>query len=209
MLAFERHATSKLRTADDLLSIATLGFRGEALPSIASVSRVLLETAEKEGDAGTRLEIAGGKILRVEDAALPAGTSISIQDLFFNTPARRKFLRAESTELSHVVALVTHLRAGPPGKTLRTALRYTHVAASPAGHPPSRAHLPDFRRRYPRATAASSCGIPHRTRRVARAPPWKQDRMSRNAILASSESAAFIQARAAKAQPQLHLYLCE
>src|SRR5579863_3659373 len=84
LLSFERHATSKLRTADDLLSIATLGFRGEALPSIASVSRVLLETCESDTPAGTRIEIAGGKILRVEDAALPAGTSITIQDLFFN-----------------------------------------------------------------------------------------------------------------------------
>src|ERR1700679_2535742 len=79
LLAFERHATSKLRSADDLLSIATLGFRGEALPSIASVARVLLETCEGEamgtGNSGTRIEIAGGKILRVEDAAVPAGTS--------------------------------------------------------------------------------------------------------------------------------------
>jgi DNA mismatch repair protein MutL len=116
LLAFERHATSKLRTADDLLSIATLGFRGEALPSIASVARVLLDTAEKEGDAGTRIEIAGGKILQVEDAAIPAGTSISVQDLFFNTPARRNFLRAESTELSHVVALVTHYALVHPEK---------------------------------------------------------------------------------------------
>ena len=120
LLAFERHATSKLRTADDLLSIATLGFRGEALPSIASVSRVLLETRPEnpagEAEAGTVLEIAGGKILRVEDAALPTGTSISIQDLFFNTPARRKFLRAESTELSHVVALVTHYALVHPEK---------------------------------------------------------------------------------------------
>src|ERR1700744_4020035 len=94
LLAFERHATSKLRTADDLLSIATLGFRGEALPSIASVSRVLLETSEGDAaggaQAGTRIEIAGGKMLRVEDAALPHGTSIAVQDLFFNTPARRK-----------------------------------------------------------------------------------------------------------------------
>src|SRR5271168_840383 len=129
LLAFERHATSKLRTADDLLSIATLGFRGEALPSIASVARVLLETcpdADSEEDssavetraepkAGTRIEIAGGKILRVEDAALPAGTAISVQDLFFNTPARRKFLRAESTELAHVTALVTHYALVHPG----------------------------------------------------------------------------------------------
>jgi DNA mismatch repair protein MutL len=108
LLAFERHATSKLRTADDLLAIATLGFRGEALPSIASVARVTLETATGEDTAGTRMEIAGGKILHVEDAALPRGTTIAVSDLFFNTPARRKFLRAESTELSHVTALVTH-----------------------------------------------------------------------------------------------------
>ena len=115
LLAFERHATSKLRTADDLLSISTLGFRGEALPSIASVSRVLLETCEPDS-SGIRIEIAGGKILRVDDAALPAGTSIAVQDLFFNTPARRKFLRAESTELSHVTALVTHYALVHPEK---------------------------------------------------------------------------------------------
>ena len=104
LLAFERHATSKLRTADDLLSIATLGFRGEALPSIASVARVTLETATgpaaDKAEAGTRVEIAGGKILDVDDAALPRGTTIAVADLFFNTPARRKFLRAESTELA-------------------------------------------------------------------------------------------------------------
>jgi DNA mismatch repair protein MutL len=108
LLAFERHATSKLRTADDLLSIATLGFRGEALPSIASVARVTLETATGEETAGTRMEIAGGKILHVDDAALPRGTTIAVADLFFNVPARRKFLRAETTELAHVTALVTH-----------------------------------------------------------------------------------------------------
>jgi len=108
LLAFERHATSKLRTANDLLSIATLGFRGEALPSIASVARVTLETATGDQATGTRIEIAGGKIHHVDDAAVPRGTTIAVADLFFNTPARRKFLRAESTELSHVTALVTH-----------------------------------------------------------------------------------------------------
>src|SRR5665213_2790135 len=108
LLAFERHATSKLRSSDDLLLIATLGFRGEALPSIASVARVSLETRAEEDAVGTAMEIAGGNILRVEDAGLPTGTTIAVKDLFFNTPARRKFLRSEQTELGHVAALVTH-----------------------------------------------------------------------------------------------------
>src|SRR5213082_323679 len=92
MLAFERHATSKIKNADDLLSVATLGFRGEALPSIASVSRLRLETRAEEDPAGTVVEINGGKIFRVEEAGIPLGTSITVQDLFFNTPARKKFL---------------------------------------------------------------------------------------------------------------------
>ena len=171
MLAFERHATSKLTNNDDLLNISTLGFRGEALPSIASVSRVTLETCanqnpdfstalaaarsarddksnadpstapaaarsarddhrNKEADvphestqatvppdsAGTRIEIAGGKILKIEEAGLPAGTSIAVKDLFFNTPARKKFLKAESTELSHIASLVTHYALAHPDK---------------------------------------------------------------------------------------------
>ena len=116
LLAFERHATSKLRTSDDLLSIATLGFRGEALPSIASVSRLTLETRSPEDDSGTLVEIAGGNILRVEDAGLPTGTTITIRDLFFNTPARRKFLKSEQTELSHIAALVTHYALAHPTK---------------------------------------------------------------------------------------------
>ncbi len=116
LLAFERHATSKLRSSDDLLSIATLGFRGEALPSIASVARVSLETRAEEDAVGTTLEIAGGNILRVEGAGLPTGTTIAVKDLFFNTPARRKFLRAEQTELGHVAALVTHYALAHPTK---------------------------------------------------------------------------------------------
>ena len=114
LLAFERHATSKLHTSDDLLSIRTLGFRGEALPSIASVSRLTLETRATPGpgepaeEAGTQVEIAGGNILRVEDSGAPAGTTIAIRDLFYNTPARRKFLKSEQTELAHIAALVTH-----------------------------------------------------------------------------------------------------
>jgi DNA mismatch repair protein MutL len=116
LLAFERHATSKLRSSDDLLSIATLGFRGEALPSIASVTRLTLETRIAEDEAGTLAEIAGGAIQRVEDAGLPVGTTITLRDLFFNTPARRKFLKTEQTELSHIAALVTHYALAHPDK---------------------------------------------------------------------------------------------
>jgi DNA mismatch repair protein MutL len=114
LLAFERHATSKIRSSDDLLSIATLGFRGEALPSIASIARLELVTRPSDEAMGTRLEIAGGKILAVEDSGGPQGTTIAVRDLFYNTPARRKFLRAETTELSHVTALVTHYALAHP-----------------------------------------------------------------------------------------------
>jgi DNA mismatch repair protein MutL len=134
LLAFERHATSKLRSSDDLLSIATLGFRGEALPSIASVARMSLETRAADDEVGTVMEIAGGKLLRVEDAGLPEGTTIAVQDLFFNTPARRKFLRAEQTELGHVTALVTHYALAHPQKhfELHSATQALLVAPSVA-----------------------------------------------------------------------------
>jgi DNA mismatch repair protein MutL len=118
LLAFERHATSKIKNAEDLLSIATLGFRGEALPSIASVSRFRLETRAAEEPAGTLIEANGGKLLRVEEAGLPPGTSITVRDLFFNTPARKKFLKSESTELSHIASLVTHYALAHPDKHL-------------------------------------------------------------------------------------------
>ena len=108
MLAFERHATSKLREARDLFSIATLGFRGEALPSIAGISRLILETRSEDEPTGTKVEIAGGRMLNVDEAALPTGTTISVRDLFYNVPARRKFMRTEKTELSHISSVVMH-----------------------------------------------------------------------------------------------------
>jgi DNA mismatch repair protein MutL len=151
LLAFERHATSKIKDAEDLLSVATLGFRGEALPSIASVSRLRLEScaAELSADArslnagsgekaggGTILEINGGRIARVEEAGLPQGTSITVRDLFFNTPARKKFLKAESTELSHIASLVTHYALAHPDKhfELHSATNAMLVAPPVAGH---------------------------------------------------------------------------
>jgi DNA mismatch repair protein MutL len=116
LLAFERHATSKIKDTDDLLKVTTLGFRGEALPSIASVGRLRLETRAPEEASGTIIEINGGKIYKVEEAGLPAGTSITIHDLFFNTPARKKFLKSESTELSHISSLVTNYALAHPDK---------------------------------------------------------------------------------------------
>src|SRR5205807_2383078 len=116
LLAFERHATSKLRSADDLLSIPTLGFRGEALPTIAAVSRLLLETRAAEDAEGTRVEFAGGKLVSVKPAGLPAGTIVSVADLFYCVPARRKFLKSETTELGHIASLVTHYALANPAK---------------------------------------------------------------------------------------------
>ncbi len=116
LLAFERHATSKLRTADDLLSIGTLGFRGEALPSIASISRLLLETRTADEEQGTRVEFAGGKLVGVKPAGVPPGTSISVADIFYCVPARRKFLKTETTELGHIASLVTHYALAHPDR---------------------------------------------------------------------------------------------
>ncbi|HZB88367.1 MAG TPA: DNA mismatch repair endonuclease MutL [Terracidiphilus sp.] len=180
LLAFERHATSKLRTADDLLRIATLGFRGEALPSIASVARVTLETgtgeaATGEDAAGTRLGIAGGKILHVDDAALPRGTTIAVADLFFNTPARRKFLRAEATELSHVTALVTHYALVHPEMHFElVSASHTLLSAPPVARTAERIYQifgkDTLAQLLPVAaeTALAHGGLPE-------PPPWKRD----------------------------------
>jgi DNA mismatch repair protein MutL len=204
LLAFERHATSKLRTADDLLSIATLGFRGEALPSIASVARVTLETstgpsatdpaangpnengsaanedsaggrAETGSRTGTRVEIASGKILHVDDAALPRGTTLAVADLFFNTPARRKFLRAESTELAHITALVTHYALAHPEKHFELlSATHTIVSAPPVTRTAERIYQifgkDTLAQLLPVAaeTPLAHGGLPE-------PPPWKKD----------------------------------
>ena len=117
LLAFERHATSKLSDVHDLLAIATLGFRGEALPSIASVSRLVLETRSEFESTGAAVEFAGGKLLRVDEFMRDQGTTITVRDLFFNVPARKKFLRSEQTELAHIASLVTHYSLAHPQKS--------------------------------------------------------------------------------------------
>src|SRR5215211_192799 len=108
IIAFERHATSKLRTAEDLESITTLGFRGEALPSIAAVSKLFLRTKTANDVEGTEVEFNGGKLVNVRDIAWPGGTEIEVKDLFFNMPARRKFLKSDATESFHITNLVQH-----------------------------------------------------------------------------------------------------
>ncbi|MFV1951038.1 MAG: DNA mismatch repair endonuclease MutL [Nitrospinota bacterium] len=114
VLAFERHATSKISSEDDLCNIHTLGFRGEALPSIASISILSLITSTRDADAGTRIDIEGGVIKGVRDAASPTGTSIEIQNIFFNTPARLKFMKSDTTELSHISNIVTQQSLAHP-----------------------------------------------------------------------------------------------
>jgi DNA mismatch repair protein MutL len=200
LLAFERHATSKLRSADDLLAIATLGFRGEALPSIASVARVTLETATGEegsgsrveiagassadgerlsaashSSVGTRIELAGGKIQDVEDAAVPRGTTITVSDLFFNTPARRKFLRAESTELAHVTALVTHYALAHPGKHFElVSASHTVVAAPPVARTAERIYQ-IFGKETLGQLLPVAAELPLDRVGLPEPPPWKVD----------------------------------
>ena len=106
-LAFQKHSTSKIRSFDDLQDVNTSGFRGEALPSIASVSRLRVTTCRKGNDVGTRITIEGNNNLEVEEKASPQGTTIEVADLFFNTPARSKHLKRVATELQHIVKIVT------------------------------------------------------------------------------------------------------
>ncbi len=117
LLCLERHATSKIQRAEDLHGISTMGFRGEALPSIASVSRFSLTTRERESDSpeGTQVIINGGKIVEVKAAGAASGTSIEVRSLFFNLPARRKFLRAEETEAAHIQHYLTLAALAHPG----------------------------------------------------------------------------------------------
>jgi len=106
-ICFERHSTSKILREEDLSQISTLGFRGEALPSISAVSRVTLKTADGKGDRGTLVKREGEELHRVSDVAFPKGTGVEVRDLFFNLPARRKFLRSERAELGMIIKYLT------------------------------------------------------------------------------------------------------
>src|SRR6266536_945484 len=113
-LAFERHATSKLREADDLWAIATLGFRGEALPSIASIAQVVCITRAADEELGTELRIAGGELQARAPRGCSPGTTFSVRNLFYNAPVRREFLRSEATEASAITAVVTQYALAYP-----------------------------------------------------------------------------------------------
>ena len=131
ILALQRHATSKIRTADDLFAVRTLGFRGEALPSIASVSRFELVTKPRDADQGIRLLVDGGDLVTVEEAAALDGTTIVVGDLFFNTPARLKFLKSTPAEVGRVMEIVGNLAIGFPGVAMRVRQRSHESLATP------------------------------------------------------------------------------
>jgi DNA mismatch repair protein MutL len=114
LLALERHATSKLRSADDLDRVTSLGFRGEALPSIAAVSKLRLETRPRDRGSATRVQVEGGQVLSVDEIGAPAGTRVVASELFFNTPARRKFLKSAATETARAHACVVDLALAAP-----------------------------------------------------------------------------------------------
>jgi DNA mismatch repair protein MutL len=138
LLSIERYATSKIYADSDLFAIATLGFRGEALPSIASVSRLTLVTREKAAESGTEIVMEGGKLLKVLDTGSPAGTQITVKHLFFNTPARQKFLKTIPTEMGHISDVISGMALGWPKIHFKlihngTVLQNWSAATDPAG----------------------------------------------------------------------------
>lgn len=111
-IAFLKHATSKIRTADDLFAISTMGFRGEALSSIAAISRLTIATRQSDDTSGTKVIVEGGDLKSVSDIGTAVGTRITVEDLFYNTPARKKYLKSDRTELAHVTDVVTRYALG-------------------------------------------------------------------------------------------------
>jgi len=193
-LALARHATSKIRGAADLIGVGTFGFRGEALPAIASVSRFELETSP-DGRSGSRVRLVGGKGMAVEDAVRQRGTTVTVRALFFNTPARRKFLRAQQTETRAVVEALTALALARPDVAFALASdERALLDVGPAARPIDRVHelwgreLADTLLPSATARAHSRCGasrsVPRRrSPRDAKATCWCGDAPS--AILSS------------------------
>lgn len=132
LLCFERHSTSKISRVNDLDRIATLGFRGEALPSISAVSRIILKTSDGKGEKGTLIERDGEEVIQVSDIAFPKGTSVEVRNLFFNLPARKKFLRSERAELSWITRYMTHVSLAYPGVRFSLVHGKRHVFDYPS-----------------------------------------------------------------------------
>ena len=130
-LAVASHATSKIRSADDLFSVATLGFRGEALASIAEVSRLVIRSRTADADSGAELEVVGGAAQPIAPVGCPVGTTIEVRNLFFNTPVRHKFLRSPQTEMGHSIEAVTRLALAHPHDSFHA------LAQRPAGARPA------------------------------------------------------------------------
>jgi DNA mismatch repair protein MutL len=149
VMALRRHATSKIRSADDLHAIASLGFRGEALPSIASVSRFSLLTRPHDEVAGAEVVVEGGIVRDVKDKGAPAGTTIEVRDLFYNVPARLKFLRTIGTEMGHIGAMITSFALCWP----ELHLRLTHNGKQVVDHPPEK----DLKARIYSVLGAETC----------------------------------------------------
>jgi DNA mismatch repair protein MutL len=137
LVAIERHATSKISSIDDLFAIQTLGFRGEALPSIASVSRFALVTRDRSADVGTQIVVEGGKVESVSEVGAPPGTLVSVKQLFFNTPARQKFLKTVATEMSHIADTVSRIALGHP----QVQFRLVHNHKVVKSWPPASRHV--------------------------------------------------------------------
>jgi DNA mismatch repair protein MutL len=152
LLCLERHATSKIRTAADLATVGTLGFRGEALPSIASIARFRLATREKEAVAGTEVIVSGGRIETVRDGGEAPGTQVEVRSLFYNLPARRKFLRSENTETRNVEHQLNLQAIAHPGIAFSLVRDERVIFQLPA------AARPNSRSDGERAASASSRG---------------------------------------------------
>jgi DNA mismatch repair protein MutL len=146
LLSIQRHATSKIRDAEDLQSIVTLGFRGEALPSIAAVSRFELLTKRADLDTGMRLVVENGQVVEAEECAARNGTTVTVRDLFYNTPARLKFLKSVATELSHITELMTRFALAFPEISFRLLHNGQEIFVSQGSTDPRHALLAVFGR---------------------------------------------------------------
>jgi len=180
VLSLQRHSTSKIRTADDLARIATLGFRGEALPSIAAVSRLEMLTRQPDESEGVSLTSEGGSITDLSAAGSPAGTRASVANLFYNTPARLKFLRSEATELAHIAGLISQYTLAFPHISFRLSHNGRELLNRPGGDDMSGAILAVYGRRVLEEMVPVEASLPlMATRGLVSRPPL--NRASRNA----------------------------